>query len=203
MVSGTARRKTGSLQMPDCFLQHTFRRSMKNRQFYFDFRNVDIPLSKKVLDFKDSSTFSFSVEHVERNGNDWVVTETRPEIRITVSGENPAQERIIIGYRSHEAGVFYYRIREIPGDELFLYDTAVFLVEVTVADGKAEITGIQRNGVDTEEIAFTNWAVTTLTVTKTITGGAGSTKFPFRAEIYLEDEPFFLRRKTITGAFLK
>ena len=158
----------------------------------YDFA-VDIPLSKKVLDFKDSSTFSFSVEHVERNGNDWVVTETRPEIRITVSGENPAQERIIIGYRSHEAGVFYYRIREIPGDELFLYDTAVFLVEVTVADGKAEITGIQRNGVDTEEIAFTNRAVTTLTVTKTITGGAGSTKFPFRAEIYHEDEPFFLR----------
>lgn len=157
----------------------------------YDFA-VDIPLSKKVLDFKGSSAFSFSVEQVERKENGWIVTETRPETRITVSGTNQARERITIGYRSHEAGVFYYRIREIPGNELLLYDTAVYLVEITVADGKAKITGIQRNGVDTEEIAFINRAVTTLTVIKTITGGSGSTKFPFRAEIYLEDEPFFL-----------
>lgn len=158
---------------------------------------VEIPVSKKVLDFQESTSFHFTIEQVEKTGDTWSVVKALPEMEITVAEEGVAREILTIGYRSYEEGVYYYRIREKTESGSFLYDTAVFLVEVTVEDGCAEITGIQRNGKDTESVSFVNRSMTSLTVTKTIAGGTGSIQFPFTVEIFLNGEPFAIPESVI------
>ena len=157
----------------------------------YDFA-LQIPISKRVLDWQESADFSFVIEQVERSGDVWQVVDTLPEEVITVSNAQTAEKMITTGYRWEENSVFYYRITERRGEEKYLYDTSVFLVEVTVSDGTAEITNIQRNGTAVDAVSFDNRAVTTLTVTKTITGGTGSVQFPFTAEVFLNGEAFAL-----------
>jgi len=155
----------------------------------YDFA-LQIPIRKTVLDFQRKDTFSFLVEQVEKTGDTWQVVETLPETRITVIDSQTAEEVLTIGYCSHDEGVFYYRITERTGDGSYLYDSSVFVVEVTVSGGRAEITGIRKNGTDAETVSFVNRAVTSLTVTKTITGGTGAVKFPFVVEVFLNGRPF-------------
>ena len=155
----------------------------------YDF-SLEIPIRKTVQDFKKRDSFSFLVEQVELTENKWQVVKTLPETVITVADDRTAEERVTVGYRSTEEGVFYYRITEKSGTGSYFYDSAVFLVEVTVSGGTAEITGIQRNGVETDAVSFVNRTVTALTVTKTVTGGTGARKFPFTAEIFLDGKPF-------------
>ena len=157
----------------------------------YDFA-VEIPVRKTVLDFQESATFDFVIEQVEKTTDGWSVLKALPEMKITVAENETAQKVLTIGYRSSEDGVYYYRIREITGSGNFLYDTAVFLVEVTVADGRAEVTRIQRNGKDVEVVSFVNRCMTSLTVTKTIEGGTGSVQFPFTVEIFLNGSPFVI-----------
>ena len=151
---------------------------------------LEIPIRKTVRDFKGRDSFSFCVEQVEETGNIWQVVKTLPETVITVTDDRTAEERFTVGYRSTEEGVFYYRITEKAGTGSYFYDPSVYLVEVTVSGGKAEITDIQRNGVDADAVCFVNRVVTELTVTKTITGGTGAVKFPFAVEIFLDGKPF-------------
>ena len=157
----------------------------------YDFA-LQIPIRKKVLDFQGGADFSFAVEQVESTGDDWQVIETLPEIRIAVTDSQIAEETITIGYRFTEEGVFYYRIREIAGNESFLYDTGIYIVEVTVSDGKAVITGIERDEKQAESVMFVNRVITSLTVTKTVTGAAGSVRFPFTVEVFLDGVPFLI-----------
>jgi len=157
----------------------------------YDF-SVRIPISKRVLDFRGTSEFRFKIERLEQSDGSWKVVDTLPEMVIAVSDAQTAEDQITIGYRSDMEEVFYYRITEVRGTENYLYDTAVFFVEVTVSNGTAEITDIQRNGKPADSVSFINRAVTTLTVTKTITGGSGSKKFSFTAEVFLDGEPFEL-----------
>lgn len=151
---------------------------------------LEIPIRKTVQDFKGRDTFSFCIEQVEKTGNIWQVVKTLPETVITVTDDRTAEERFTVGYRSTEEGVFYYRITEKAGTGSYFYDPSVYLVEVTVSGGNAEITDIQRNGVDADAVCFVNRVVTELTVTKTITGGTGAVKFPFAVEIFLDGKPF-------------
>ena len=155
----------------------------------YDF-SVQIPIRKSLLDFRQSAVFSFLIEQVENTGDGWEVVRTLPDLMITVPDSQVVEELLTIGYRSEEEGVFYYRIREITGEGNVLYDTATFLVEVTVSEGAAEVTEIQRNGKNADSVTFVNRVTTSLTVTKTITGGTGSRKFPFTVEIFLDGEPF-------------
>ena len=157
----------------------------------YDFA-IKVPVCKKILDFRESGTFTFEIEQVENIDNGWKTVKTLPELKITVDDANPIEEDLTIGYRSHDEGVYYYRIREKEEAGNFLYDTAIFLVEVTVGDGSAEITGIQKNGVAAEAVIFVNRRITNLTITKTIVGGTGDRKFSFTVEIYLNDEPFLI-----------
>ena len=157
----------------------------------YDFA-VEIPIQKKILDFQRESTFSFLIEQVVLENGDWKVQRTLPEMSIAVEGPDLTEKLLTIGYRIHDEGVYYYRIREKTGRDDYLYDTGTFLVEVTVDDGTAEITEIYRDGERVDSVLFINRAVTKLTVTKTITGGTGSKKFPFTAAIFLDDKPFLL-----------
>lgn len=157
----------------------------------YDFA-LQLPIQKTVLDLQREDSFSFLIEQVEPSGDAWQVVKTLPETAIAVTGPQPAEAIVTLGYRSHDAGAFYYRVTEVAGAGSYLYDPSVFLVEVTVADGAAEITGIKRNGQDTETVRFTNRAVTSLTVTKTVTGGTGTKKFPFAVEVFLDGKPFAL-----------
>ena len=132
------------------------------------------------------------IEKVVQEDGAWKTVETLPEKVLTVSGGETVEENITIGYRWDAEGVFYYRITEESGASGYLYDEHVFLVEVTVSDGAAAITGIFRDGVNADEVLFVNRAVTSLTVTKTIAGGSSALKFPFTAEVVLDGEPFQL-----------
>lgn len=157
----------------------------------YDFA-VQIPVSKKVLDFQEESDFRFLIEQVVKVDGEWQTVDTLPACVITVPGDQTEEERITIGYRSDSEGVFCYRITEESGSGNYIYDPSVFLVEVTVSDGVAEITGIQKNGTPADSVLFVNRAVTKLTVTKHITGGSTSMQFPFTVEVYLDGEPFSL-----------
>jgi len=164
----------------------------------YDFA-LPIPIQKTVLDIQKEESFLFLIEQVEYSGDIWQVVETLPETEITVTGPQVAEQIVTIGYRSHDEGVFYYRITEKTGSGSYLYDASVFFVEVTVADGKAAVTGIERNGMDAEAVHFTNRAVTSLTVTKTVTGGTGTKKFPFAVEVFLDGKPFAIP-EPVSGA---
>jgi len=157
----------------------------------YDF-SLQIPIQKRVLDFQKEDRFSFLVEQVEETEQGWEVIETLPETVIDVKDSQTTEEVVTIGYRSHDDGVFYYRITEKAGSENYLYDGSVFIVEVTVSGGVAEITGICKDGKNTDSVTFVNRTVTSLIVTKTITGGTGAMKFPFTAEVFLNGEPFAL-----------
>ncbi len=153
---------------------------------------IQLPIYKKVLDFQEESDFRFLIEQVERAEGYWQVIATLPDSVMTVSGSTMTEDLITIGYRADTEGVFYYKITEEPGAGDYIYDPSVFIVEVTVSGGSAEITGIKKNGDPADSVSFVNRAVTKLTVTKTISGGSTSMKFPFTAEVYLNGEPFIL-----------
>jgi len=157
----------------------------------YDF-SVQIPIYKKVLDYQKNDIFSFVIEEVVRSGDDWQVVKQLPEEKILVTNHQTAGTVLTIGYRADAEGIFYYRITEMRGNENYIYDNSNFLVEVTVSEGTAKITDIQRNASAADQICFVNRAVTELTVTKTITGGTGSVKFPFTAEVFLDGEAFVL-----------
>lgn len=158
----------------------------------YDF-SVQIPFSKTVLDYQKSGTFHFLVEQVEKAEGTWHVVDTLPGTRITVTNSQATAGSITIGYHSNVEGVFYYRISERRSSGDYIYDSNFYIVEVTVAGGSANITGIQKNGTEiVESISFINRAVVALTVTKTVTGGIGSMKFPFSATVLLHGEPFVM-----------
>lgn len=167
----------------------------------YDFA-VQIPFSKTVLDYQKSGTFQFLAEQVEKVEEIWQVVDTLPGMRITVTDPQAAAGNITIGYRAHTEGVFYYRISERHGSGDYLYDSNFYIVEVTVAGGSATITGIQKNGAENvHSISFVNRAVVALTVTKTVTGGIGSMKFPFSATVLLHGEPFALPSPAVGAGY--
>lgn len=155
----------------------------------YDF-SLQIPIQKTVLDFQKEDQFTFLVEQLEKTENGWKQIGMLPEAVIEVTNAQSASYLITVGYRSHNEGVFYYRITEKTGEAGYLYDSAIYIVEVTVAAGTARITGISKNGANTDAINFVNRTVTELTVMKTITGGTGSVKFPFTVDVFLDGEPF-------------
>ena len=170
-------------------LNGTIHITIENADYDFP---LEIPVQKTVLDFQKEDQFSFLVEQLERTEDGWKKIGTLPDAVITVKDSQTASGVITIGYRSHDEGVFYYRITENAEKEGYLYDSSVFIVEVTVSAGTAQITGISRNGMDADRVAFVNRTATVLTVTKTITGGTGSVKFPFTVEVFLDGKPFNL-----------
>ena len=154
---------------------------------------VRIPIWKTVVSIQESGTFHFQVEQVALSGDAWQVVKTFPDVPITVTGAQAATQSIIIGYDGGTEGTFYYRISEKQGSGAYIYDRSFYLVEVTVAGGVAEITGILKNGQENADaVAFVNRAVTSLTVTKTITGITEDMEFPFAVQVFLADVPFTL-----------
>ena len=161
----------------------------------YDFA-IPIPISKSVIDYQEKNDFTFIAEQVELVDGAWQVVKTLPEQVISVAGAQQTLSQITVGFRSDAEGIFHYRITEKQEPEGYLFDASVFFVEITASDGQAEITGISKDGAPVEEISFVNRAVTTLTVTKTVSGGSGSIQFPFTAEVLLDGEPFYLPQPT-------
>ena len=56
--------------------------------------------------------------------------------------------------------MFYYRVTEISEGGNYLCDRSVFIVEVTVSGGAADVTGIRKVGGNTESVTYINCADT-------------------------------------------
>lgn len=157
----------------------------------YDFA-LQIPIWKSVVDYQNSAEFTFLTEQVALIDGVWQVVKTLPEQTITITDPGPVEGTITVGFQLDDAGTFYYRITEQHGADGYLYDTSAFLIEITVSDGEAHITGIRKDEDTVDRICFVNRAMTTLTVTKTVQGGGGSRKFQLSAEVLLNGEPFML-----------
>lgn len=167
----------------------------------YDFA-VQIPIEKSVLAFQESGTFSFRIEQVERYENIWNVIRRLPDSQITVTDARTAQTAATIGFSGGTEGVFYYRIAELPSGEAYIDDRNFYIVEITTAADEAEITGIYKNGLtDTDKVAFVNRAAAHLSVSKTVSGITGSTKFPFTAKVFLNGEAFLLPQPEREAAY--
>ena len=196
---------SGDLECTDCGVTGTFplagtvHVTVTNADYDFA---VQIPVSKTVLDHQHTDTFAFEVEAVEPIDGGWQTAETLPELLLTVTGTQAANGLITIGYPIGTEGTFYYKISEQPGTGSYIYDSSFFIVEVTAADGSAAVTKLLKNGAEAvDSVSFVNRVTTSLTVTKTITGGTGSVKFPFTATVTLDGAPFLLPQPETGAAY--
>ena len=125
----------------------------------YDFA-IQIPVRKNTLDFQQKGHSSLQVEQVEKTERGWRVIETLPESVIAANNSQIVEDVVTIGYRFHEEGMFYYRVTEISEGGNYLCDRSVFIVEVTVSGGAADITGIRKVGGNTESVTYINCADT-------------------------------------------
>ena len=104
-----------------------------------------------------------------------------PEFEITLEpGEEQNSDSFVLTYIDPEIGTlpatYTYRITENTGEPGVVYDTAVYLVTVTVSQGTggltAEITGITKDGVAASAVTFRN-EVVRYTLPETGGGGTG------------------------------
>lgn len=157
---------------------------------------AEIPLQKEAIDNNAAATFRFTVEQIAKDGDSWSAVNTLPGTTIATENAALTPGSIVIGYKGGTEGTFYYRISEQKTSENFLYDSTFYIVEITAEEGSASITGILRNG--TEELSpdstliFVNRKITTLTVTKTVSGYDPGGKFDFTATVALNGEPFLI-----------
>ena len=118
----------------------------------YDFA-LQIPIRKKILDFLQKGCFLLQLEQVKKSERGWNVIETLPETVIAVKDSQSTVEDVVtIGYRFREEGVFYYRITEIFTDGNYICNRSVYILEVTVSGGAADITGIRKVGDNTESV---------------------------------------------------
>ena len=126
----------------------------------YDFA-IQIPVRKNTLDFQQKGHSSLQVEQVEKTERGWNVIEILPATVIAAKNSRSTEEDVVtIGYRFREEGVFYYRITEIFTAGNYLCNRSVFIVEVTVSGGAADITGIRKVGGNTESVTYINCADT-------------------------------------------
>lgn len=154
----------------------------------YDF-SLQIPITKRAIDNTETATFYFLAEQVEPET--WEVTNSLPGTSIAVSDDSPVDGRVVIGFDAGTEGTFWYRIREQKGSGSYIYDDTFYILEVTVKDGAAQVVNILKNGTDpAAALIFENRKTTSLIVTKTVTGGTGTMKFPFTAAVTLNGDPF-------------
>lgn len=159
----------------------------------YDF-SASIDIWKQALDNEATAVFRFPVEEVQQQEDgSWAVVRSLPGTSITVSDSALHAGTVTIGFDTGTEGVFHYRIREQQGTGDFLYDGSYYILELTVTDGTAAVTGILKNGTeDADRILFTNRRTTRLLVTKEVTGAVCQSSFPFSVTVTLEDSPFAL-----------
>ena len=167
--------------------------TVTNADYDFPLR---ISLRKEAPGNDRPATFSFTVEQVQREGDDWVSIKTLPGTTVTVSDHRPVDFPLVIGFSADAAGTYYYRIRETAGIDPFVYDTTFYILEVTADNGSASITALLKNGnlaLDPEVVpTFVNQRTTSLTVTKSVSGLPAEDAFPFAVTVHLNGKPYSL-----------
>jgi len=165
--------------------------TVTNADYAFPLR---IPLRKEALDNQDPVTFFFQAEQATPDGNGWSVIKTLPNTSITVTDHQVTEGSLVIGLPENASGIYYFRVREIPGNDGFLYDDTFYILEVIADQGTATVTALLKNGTEAlspdAPLSFRNRKTTSLTVTKTVSGYDPGEAFPFTATVLLDGQPF-------------
>ena len=150
---------------------------------------ISLPLTKTLLGAAAAQcqTFRFLLEETDAEGN---VLRQVHETGITVTGEEAADGRLVIGLAAGDTAPRYYRVREAEADGFWcggeVYRVAVLPNGV---DGAVRIT-VNGSVWDGGALAFVNRASRSLTVRKTVEGEMGdrSKTFPFTAVLTVDGQ---------------
>ena len=150
---------------------------------------IPLPLTKTLLGAAagQRQTFRFLLEETDAEGN---VLRQVHETGITVTGEEAADGRLVIGLAAGDTAPRYYRIREAEADGFWcggeMYRVAVLPNGV---DGAVRIT-VNGSVWDDGALAFVNRTSRSLTVRKTVEGEMGdrSKAFPFTAVLTVDGQ---------------
>ena len=150
---------------------------------------ISLPLTKTLLGAAagQRQTFRFLLEETDAEGN---VLRQVHETGITVTGEEAADGRLVIGLAAGDTAPRYYRVREAGADGFWcggeMYRVAVLPNGV---DGAVRIT-VNGSVWDGGALAFVNRASRSLTVRKTVEGEMGdrSKAFPFTAVLTVDGQ---------------
>ena len=150
---------------------------------------ISLPLTKTLLGAAAAQrqTFRFLLEETDAEGN---VLRQVHETGITVTGEEAADGRLVIGLAAGDTAPRCYRVREAEADG-FWCGGEVYRVTVLPngADGAVRIT-VNGSVWDGGALAFVNRTSRSLTVRKTVEGEMGdrSKAFPFTAVLTVDGQ---------------
>ncbi len=156
---------------------------------------TELPLSKQFrganAQLTDFSRFAtFSIEQVKDAAGTPLDEETLrvpsviPDVTLECLGQNVTTGSITIGYLSTaEKKDYYYRIVEISSSadpkENFINDASVYVFQITVTEGAANITAVYKDGVEIGANATAAFVNTLAIVELPATGGIGTTPYTF------------------------
>ncbi len=156
---------------------------------------TELPLSKQFrganAQLTDFSRFAtFSIEQVKDAAGTPLDEETLrvpsviPDVTLECLGQNVTTGGITIGYLSTaEKKDYYYRIVEISSSadpkENFINDASVYVFQITVTEGAANITAVYKDGVRIDANSTAAFVNTLAIVELPATGGIGTTPYTF------------------------
>ena len=123
---------------------------------------VEIPFTKSI-EFPDDQnhTYSFTIEQINSfDDTTTVESENNKTVKLTLNGDQPVTGKFVLGYRTADISgdkKYYYKVTEEPTDEQgTVFDTSVYIAEVSVTLESAQVTYIYKDGQPVEGVSFVN-----------------------------------------------